>query len=167
MGSLGLLRRGLLAHARLASLVTVPIYIAILALPPLRLRTGSLSPVPVLTLLFGPPETLALVRAPVIQRTGLTVDAVVHIGDPLVGVVADDVLPRLTAFAEDRAPIIFVKCTDAFDGVRFFFIGRSRVGDGTIGDRGAQRSGDRIRIRGGVRDGEGGGICHSLTDYPL
>lgn len=102
-----------------------------------------------------------------IQLARLTIDAVVHIGDSLVGIVADNVLPRLAPFAENRAPIIFVERTDTFDGVRLFFTGRGRVGDGTIGDRGAKRSGDRIGIRGGVRDGEGGGICHTLTDYPL
>lgn len=90
-----------------------------------------------------------------------------HIGDSFVRVVADDVLPCFAALTEDRAPIVLVEKANAFDGVRLFFVGRGRVGDSTIGDGRTQRGGDRVRIRDGVRDGEGGGICHSPTDDPL
>lgn len=147
--------------------MTRPVYISILALSPLCLGARSLPPVSVLTLLPDPPLALTLSGASAIQLTGLTVDTVVDVRNSLVGVVADDVLPRLAPFAENRASIVFIELTDAFDGVRFFFVGRGRVRNSTIGDRGAERSGDRIGIRCGVRDGEGGGICHSLTDYPL
>ena len=102
-----------------------------------------------------------------VEKARLAVNTVVDIRHPLVRVIADNVLPCLTPFTEDRASIIFIKGTDAFDGVRLFLVRRDRVRDCAISDWGARRSGDRIRIRGGVRDGEGGGICHSPTDYPL
>lgn len=90
-----------------------------------------------------------------------------NIGNAFIWVVANDVLPCFAALTKDRAPIILIEKANAFDGVRLFFIGRDRVGDGTIGAGRTQRRGDRVRIRGGVRDGEGGGICHSPTDDPL
>jgi hypothetical protein len=103
----------------------------------------------------------------IVQWPWLAVDTVVHIWNLLIGIVTDNVLPCLAPFAEYRATIIFLERADAFDGVRFFFIGCGRVRDCTVGGRGAWRSGDRIGIRCGVRDGEGGGICHSPTDDPL
>jgi hypothetical protein len=52
---------------------------------------------------------LTLSSAPGIQLARLAVDAVVHIRYPLVRVIADDVLPRLTPLAENRAAIILIK----------------------------------------------------------
>ena len=167
MGSLGLLSWGLIASTWLASLMIETIHVAIFGLSPCSLGTRSFSPVTILTLFSYPPLPLALCGTSVVQRPRLAVDAVVHIWYPLIRVVADDVLPRLASFAKHRAAIVFIERTDAFDGIRLFFIGRDRVGKSPVGGRRAQRSGDRIRIRGGVRDGKGGGICHSLTDYPL
>jgi hypothetical protein len=50
-------------------------------------------------------------------------------------IVALDMLPRLTPFAEDRVPIVILKRTYAFDGVRFLFFGGGRVGSGAVDGR--------------------------------
>jgi hypothetical protein len=103
--------------------MTKSIHIALFALLLWGLRTRSLFPVTVLTLLFDSLLPLALDSAAVVQRPRLTVDAVMHIRYPLVWVVTDDVLPRLAPFAEYRTAIIFVELTNALDGVRLFFVG--------------------------------------------
>lgn len=143
------------------------IHVAILDLLPMRLGTRALFPVAVLALLLVLSLALTFSGTATVEKARLAVNTVVDIRHPLVRVIADNVLPCLTPFTEDRASIIFIKGTDAFDGVRLFLVRRDRVRDCAISDWGARRSGDRIRIRGGVRDGEGGGICHSPTDYPL
>jgi hypothetical protein len=127
MTSFGLLSRGLIASPGLAALMSKSIHVAIADLFLLRFCGRSLLPVTVVILLSDPPLALTLSSAPGIQRARLTVDAVVHIRHPLVRVIADDVLPRLTPFAENRVTIIIVKGADAFDGVRLFLVGRDRV----------------------------------------
>ena len=60
-------------------------------------------------------------------------------------IVAFDVLPCFTGFAEDGVPIIVLKCANAFDGIGLVLL--SDVGDSTVGDRrGERRSGDRKLI---------------------
>jgi hypothetical protein len=107
--SFGLLSWGLIASPRLAPLMSKSIHVAISDLFLLGFGTRALLPVTVLTLLSDPPLALTLSCAPGIQRARLTVDAVVHIRHPLVRVIADDVLPRLTPFAENCATIILIK----------------------------------------------------------
>lgn len=82
-------------------------------------------------------------------------------------IVALNMLPRLAPFAEDRVPIVIFECTDAFDGIRFLFFRGSGVGNGAVDGRRIQRDGDRIRLRGWMRDDDRGGICHNLTGYLL
>jgi hypothetical protein len=103
--------------------MTKSIHVALLAFLLGGLRTRSLSPVTVLVSVFDSLCPLAQDSAADVQRPRLTVDAVVHIGNLLFGVVTDDVLPRLTPFTEYRITIIFVKLTNALDGVRLFFVG--------------------------------------------
>jgi hypothetical protein len=107
--SFGLFGWGLIASPRLASLMSKTIHVAIPDLFLLGFCTRSLLPVTVLTLLSDPPMALTLSSAPGIQLARLAVDAVVHIRYPLVRVIADDVLPRLTPLAENRAAIILIK----------------------------------------------------------
>jgi hypothetical protein len=147
--------------------VAKSIHFTILTLLPLSFGAWTLFPIAVLALLLVSSLTLTLCGTATVENARLTVDTVVHVRYPLVRVIAADMLPRLAPFAEDRAPIIFIKGADAFDGVRLFLVGSDRVRNRAISDGRARRSGDRIGIRGGVRDGEGGGICHSTTDYPL
>ena len=146
--------------------MTETIQIAILILLLGSPRTWTSFPIPVLALFSHPPLPLALGGTSTVQQSWLAVDTIVHIRNPFIRVIADDVLPCIATLAEDRASIIFIEKTDAFDGVRLFFIGRDRVGNGAVGGGRTQRSGDQIRIRGGVRDGEGGGICHSRQITP-
>jgi hypothetical protein len=83
----------------------------------------------------------------------------------LTFIVTDDVLPGVTPFAKDCVTIIIFEAADAFDGIIFFGCGGVR---GPVCDfRRRASSADRRVIRGGVRDGEGGGICHNPTDDPL
>jgi hypothetical protein len=101
-----------------------------------------------------------------VQGPWLAVNAIVHVRYILRGIVTGDVLPTVAPGAKDCVTIIFFEATNAFDGV-IFFIGCNRVRSAICDSRGCARSADRWRIRCGVRDGEGGGICHNPTDDPL
>ena len=145
-----------------------PIHFSIFWFPPLGFRPRPPGlPVPILAFLPDPPLPLSFVGTTIVKGPWLAVDTVVHIWNLLIGIVTDNVLPCLAPFAEYRATIIFLERADAFDGVRFF-IGCAGVRGGAVdGGRGPAMGVDRIGIRCGVRDGEGGGICHSPTDDPL
>ena len=147
---------------------TVVIHIGILGLSLMTFGTRSFGfPVTVLAFFSDSPLPLTFMSTTIVKGPWLAVDTVVHIRYSLVRVIAENVLPCLAPFAEDRIAIIFLERANAFDGVRFF-IGCAGVRGGTVDDgRGAAMGVDLVGIRCGVRDGEGGGICHSLTDDPL
>lgn len=127
---------------------------------------ASWFPVTVLAFLSDPPQPLSFVGTTVVKGPWLAVDTVVHIWYFLVRVVAQNMLPCLAPFAENRITIIFIERANAFDGVRFF-IGCAGVGGGAVDGGGGPAMGvDRIGIRCGVRDGEGGGICHRRQITP-
>ena len=166
---LGLLGRGLIASARLALLVMEAVHLVrlVFALP-------RLLPVALCTRSFGflvttlPPELhLPQSRPLAIESARLAVDAVVDFRDGISLVVAFDMLPGLAPFAEHRIAIIIFERADAFDGIRLLLVRRDRVGYGAVKGRRVEGGGDRVRLRGWVRDGEGGGICHNPTRYPL
>ena len=149
------------------SFMTKGIHISIIGLS--LLCSGPRSscfPVAVLAFLSNPPLPLSFVGTTVVKGPWLAVDTVVHIWYLLIRVVAENVLPCLTPFAEHRVAIIFIERANAFDGVRFF-IGCAGVRGGAVdSSRGPAMGVDRIGIRGGVRDGEGGGICHRRQITP-
>jgi hypothetical protein len=73
----------------------------------------------------------------------------VNIWDIFVAIVANDVLPGLTALAEHCATIVILVGADAFDGVGLLLLFVGGI-DGKIGG-GDSAGSDRKEIRRGMR----------------
>ena len=169
MGSLGFLGWWLVAstRVRIVSFEAKFVYICVLRLPFIGFSARSLwFPVNALAFLFVTPLHLVFASTAVVEGPWLAVNTVVHFRYIHIGIVTGDVLPTVAPWAKDRMTIIFFEAANAFDGV-IFLLGCNGVGGAICDGRGGARSADRMGIRCGVRDGEGGGICHNPTDNPL
>lgn len=101
---------------------------------------------------------MSLRRTSGVEEPGFTVRAVVNLWNFLLLIVADNMLPCVTAFAVDSAPIIVLEGADTFDGVWLVFVslkrgsrgrGSGRSGRGSDSSRAV--SGRRNRFVGGDR----------------
>ena len=98
------------------------------------------------TLLF-PERSLTLRSRVAIDSTREAFFAHMDLWDILQPVIAIDVLPGLTLFAEDRIAIVIVVGADATNGIRFLLFWDGRIDTGTVEGGLRWRDGDRIRLR--------------------
>lgn len=130
------------------------------------LRTGPFR-FPVTAVVLFSEAPLPFRGAPAIEGTWLAFHAIMDFWHIPAMVVAFNMLPGFAPFAEDRITIVILESADALDGVRLFFFRGDRVRNSAVYDGRVQRDGDRRGLRGWMRDGDWGGICHNPTEYPL
>lgn len=132
----------------------------------MTLRTGPFR-FPVTAVVLFSETPLSFRSAPAIEGTRLAFHAVMDFWHISAMIVAFDMLPGFAPFAEDRITIVILESADALDGIRLFFVRGDRVRNSAVYDGRVQRGGDRRGLRGWMRDGDWGGICHNPTEYPL